>query len=591
MFRIRSRRNLTADLTQWRVMVTWIVEQVIGPLARVGNAAMRDVRLWMRLVVALLVVVVPIGTFLVTLMVQERNDALHASRERLGALARLAAEQEDDALQEAANLVRILGKVPDVTNGVPGRCHEIVRELVNEHPRIGMILVTQPGGLVTCDSGNPVPTGLSVSDRAWYRQAISPDAPDIIMSDLITSRATGQLTVVVATPTRSPIGSEAGTVSAGLNLAWFTEVGRRLGDETNSVVTVVSLQSGSVLARSAAADSWMGRFQPDRALLDDVRRNGSGIYEDDGDGGRIHGFARLPGMGGSQAAVLVSQRRVDVTQAANGHLRASLALLSAVFLGAMMASAAMAQSLVVRPLRILVSAAGKLGRGELQEALPLASIRGQEFRALASAINDAARQRNEREATLSRLAALDGLTGVANRRAFDAALRQVWMRRDEAVGLVMVDVDHFKLFNDCYGHQEGDAALRLVGQILGTTSRRLQDLVARYGGEEFVLLTSELGFDGVHAIGERVVSAVRSLKIPHSASPSGFLTASVGVVWTAVPDSSQEWESFLRAADDALYEAKRTGRDRCVVSLAIDHRVESVANRMPTSELDRVIPL
>ena len=163
---------------------------------------------------------------------------------------------------------------------------------------------------------------------------------------------------------------------------------------------------------------------------------------------------------------------------------------------------------------------------------------------------------------LEHLSRLDGLTGIANRRHFDAVfdrVRRRAARSGEPLCLAMIDVDHFKLYNDHYGHGAGDKALQRVARVLAEITRQPYDLAARYGGEEFgLLLTGPVELEGVL---DRVCQAVRALAIPHEmSSTAGILTVSCGGV--VVPCAHDEsLETLLRHADIALYQSKRSGRN------------------------------
>ncbi|WP_174874720.1 GGDEF domain-containing response regulator [Vogesella oryzae] len=186
---------------------------------------------------------------------------------------------------------------------------------------------------------------------------------------------------------------------------------------------------------------------------------------------------------------------------------------------------------------------------------------------------------------LKRLAFLDGLTGVANRRVFDETLPKEWarsQRKQQPLSVMMVDVDHFKAYNDCYGHLQGDSALRSVAQVLAATVKRPADLVARYGGEEFVVLLPETALEGAQQLAADMLQAVAQLALPHQASSvASHVTVSIGCASlgpcaaslsdeiVAIPfDISDEpagvGVSLLQAADAALYDAKGTGRARSV---------------------------
>ncbi len=162
----------------------------------------------------------------------------------------------------------------------------------------------------------------------------------------------------------------------------------------------------------------------------------------------------------------------------------------------------------------------------------------------------------------------DGLTGIANRRYFDERYSLLWdvaAREVSPLAIVMVDVDHFKLFNDNYGHTEGDACLVRVAQSLTRTVKRKTDLVARYGGEEFIGVFLKTNSDDAWRIAEAMRQEVLAESIPHGHSPTDQnVTVSLGLV-SLVPTSVDQPERLLARADKALYQAKERGRNRSVI--------------------------
>ena len=170
------------------------------------------------------------------------------------------------------------------------------------------------------------------------------------------------------------------------------------------------------------------------------------------------------------------------------------------------------------------------------------------------------------QTALEFLAARDGLTGVANRRSFDEKLAHEWLRgrrENEPLALLMLDVDHFKPFNDMYGHQLGDACLSRVAECAATIVFRPGDMVARYGGEEFAIVLPGTDMIGAINVADRVREAVSRLAIPHGGSEIGNVTVSIGVS-SVVPGDRLEFQALIKAADVALYRAKHDGRDRVV---------------------------
>ena len=165
---------------------------------------------------------------------------------------------------------------------------------------------------------------------------------------------------------------------------------------------------------------------------------------------------------------------------------------------------------------------------------------------------------------LKRLSSLDGLTGIPNRRHFDEVLAREWrraLRQGGELSIIMCDVDLFKQYNDAFGHQDGDECLRKVSQALTGTLDRGGDLVARYGGEEFVAILAETSAGGASFVAERMRDAVGQLNMAHPTSSFGRVTASFGIASArAFPEITPQ--KILEAADRALYQAKREGRNR-----------------------------
>ncbi len=159
--------------------------------------------------------------------------------------------------------------------------------------------------------------------------------------------------------------------------------------------------------------------------------------------------------------------------------------------------------------------------------------------------------------------ARDGLTGLKNRGAFDDDYARLWQqaaRERRSLALLLIDVDHFKSYNDRYGHQAGDRALRRVAQVVQRFARRPLDIAARYGGEEFLLALYDLGAEPVREIAEELRASIEALAIEHDDSPAGVVTASIGVSIVS-PRAGRSAEGAVQLADEALYAAKRAGRN------------------------------
>jgi diguanylate cyclase (GGDEF)-like protein len=184
--------------------------------------------------------------------------------------------------------------------------------------------------------------------------------------------------------------------------------------------------------------------------------------------------------------------------------------------------------------------------------------------------------------SLRRAAATDGLTGIANRRAFDGLLEREWMRTrrtGESISLLLVDVDHFKRYNDRYGHPGGDLCLQRIALALHDACQRPADQVARYGGEEFVVLLPDTPRRGALCVADRILTSVATLAIAHDDSPTArHVTVSIGIACqelAGVPVEVTRAQAaraaeMVRAADEALYRAKGAGRAQAGLSMLAD---------------------
>jgi two-component system chemotaxis family response regulator WspR len=184
------------------------------------------------------------------------------------------------------------------------------------------------------------------------------------------------------------------------------------------------------------------------------------------------------------------------------------------------------------------------------------------------ALRSSQQQLLETNLELQRLTHSDGLTGLSNRRYFDEYLSAEWRRAERdriELGLLMIDVDNFKSYNDTYGHVRGDDVLKLVANTIQTVANRPADLTARFGGEEFAIILPAASAGSLRLLGERVRREIEQLALPHRGSMTGpVLTISVGGA-SIMPEPGSPATSLIEAADVALYQAKHEGRNRVVV--------------------------
>jgi diguanylate cyclase (GGDEF)-like protein len=179
---------------------------------------------------------------------------------------------------------------------------------------------------------------------------------------------------------------------------------------------------------------------------------------------------------------------------------------------------------------------------------------------------------------LGQLAERDGLTGLFNRRSYEKQIERIWRqsRREQTqLAVMLIDIDHFKAFNDYYGHQAGDDALKTVADVISKNAQRPLDYAARFGGEEFALILYDPADQYGSELPEKLREDVRNCKIAHDTSPTDqYLTVSVGVAMV-LPDSKRSMAGAIQMADEALYQAKEEGRNKVVIQFSDDSHFET----------------
>lgn len=249
--------------------------------------------------------------------------------------------------------------------------------------------------------------------------------------------------------------------------------------------------------------------------------------------------------------------------------------------------------LVTEPLRYVTYHLRRSNIKPLPELNPLPFIQVKELKELRSTFNDLQSRVQKQRSELTELSLTDELSGIGNRRAFEDKLQQAWrrsQRHQQNIALILIDIDHFKQFNDIYGHQLGDQVIRQVGKALESCTQRQDEYAFRYGGEEFVLLCYLRDQDDLSALNTLIQKKIRELDIPHKGSTtSDLLTVSFGIAWLKETGSwlqNLSTDDWFRAADAALYSAKDAGRNCCRCTLIDQHTeiTESPVFQLPPTK-------
>jgi diguanylate cyclase (GGDEF)-like protein len=533
-----------------------------------------------RLMVIALLAVVPLMLDRVRVLEASRAERIeHANAEAIE-LAKRGAEAQSEVVASVRALVQVMARtyVTVLARGAPWACNAYLADLTSYVPWIKGLSIVGTDGRIKCATSQ-IAIGIDVSDRAYYQQALSKQ--EFVLSDYIIERVRNTPAIIAAYPARSESGSLDGVVLASISLQWIGQVAGATGRRAGTSVVLVDGR-GVVIAANRGEDGLIGKRLDDHPLLRDMLARDQGTLTGIGFDGvrRVFAFQRVPwtdarlAVGLDESAMLSSADREIGIAYAQLLLFGLLVLFVAWFGG---------ERLIVVPIQALARTAARFGRGELH-VRPTEQAWATEFVPLAIALEDMAGKLAEREEELrianrhlEELASLDGLSGLANRRGFDVRLAAEWKRASQLgqpLALLMVDVDHFKLYNDHYGHVEGDACLRTVGDTLSMVTIHDAVLVARYGGEEFALLLPGIDTDKAVEVAERARRAIESLGIVNAAATSHRVTVSIGVA-ARLPAAGEDSSALVEAADSALYAAKRRGRNAVVAHAAVKLRAAS----------------
>jgi diguanylate cyclase (GGDEF)-like protein len=531
-----------------------------------GSARRPILSIRARLVILALLAVVPLMLDRVRLMEASRAERTeHAAIEVLD-LAKRGADGQREIMTTVRAMLQVMARAYITMLARGETCNFYLADLAGNMPWIKGMSIVGANGRIKCAT-LPSALGLDLSHRPHYQEALK--TRDFVVSDYLIGRATQTPALIVAYPAQAIDDTVNAVVVASVDLQWLNTLVAALERKPGSRVLLIG-GSGTVFAAGPTDTQWIGANVSNSPLAKEIAAGDEGTAWIEGLDGvrRVFGFVRVPQ---SDAHLVVSLDESDVLQRIDREILTAYLQLGFFGLLVLLIAWFGGERLIVAPIRLLAQTAIRFGRGDL-DVRPTREFWAKEFEPLAVALDDMACQLSDREQELraanrhlEQLASLDALSGLANRRGFDTRLAADW-RRSSALGrpiaLLMIDVDHFKLFNDRYGHVEGDVCLHRVGKLL-EAFRGPDDLPARYGGEEFALLMPGADLEEALTVAERLRRAVEELFISHASSPIGQVTVSIGVS-AMVPGVGMRPAQLIETADVGLYSAKRRGRNSVV---------------------------
>jgi diguanylate cyclase (GGDEF)-like protein len=526
-----------------------------------------------RLVLLALILVAPLMLVRARSLADERARQMTAASVELTNLAQHSANTLKEVISSVETVLKSAAYIR-VSAGSIGRSCDILRASVPANlPWIRNLMIVGGDGRVQCSTLNAL-VGQDLSDRGYFRKALQTN--DFVFSDFMIAKFDHKPIMMAAYPVSAIDRGADSVILASVDLDWISRFMNNLGSRPGILVALVD-GTGIVLAAPEDQAGTIGRALNTLPMLSPIaeavlgadRADGSlSFVTPDGSERAVH-FSRIAG---TQSRLIVSVDEAEMSAAINREIRTAYLQLLLVCLFVLLGALLAAEKLIIKPIETITTMARRFGQGEWTERAAHGRLPA-EFVPLARAFNAMAAQLTEREreliATNDRLtvmASIDMLSGLANRRGFQSRLDFEWMKSqqyDSELSLMMIDVDHFKLFNDTYGHPEGDACLTRIGETLSAMAAETMGFAGRYGGEEFCLLLPNTDAARALEIGEMVRAAVQDLAMPHATSSYQTVTVSVGVASTR-PNTAQRPGDLIEAADAALYAAKHRGRNAVV---------------------------
>jgi diguanylate cyclase (GGDEF)-like protein len=539
-----------------------------------------------RLALLALILVAPLMLERARSLEQTRNKQIALAYSEFARLAQHSADSQREAIASVETVLKSAAHIQASKQASDLGCDTLQASLPVKLPWIRNLTIVGGDGRIKCATLDTL-VGLDLSDRTYFKRARQ--ARDLVFSDFLLSKYNNEPIVMAAYPVSAVNPESDFVIVAGVNLDWMSKIMNDLSGRRGILAILVD-SAGTVLAAPVDLTRMVGRpltsvptlaAAVTRAINSDQPTGLFSFQSADGTE-RSLSFSRIPGTE-SRLILFVDEARAaaDINRdIRNAYLQLGLVCVL-VLLGALFA----AEQLIIRPIHKLVAVARRFGEGDWSVRAANSRLPA-EFAPLARAFDAMAGHLSERERELiasndrlTVMASIDMLSGLANRRGFQSRLDFEWMKAQQCNGemsLLMIDVDHFKLFNDTYGHPEGDACLSRIGETLAGLAAATGGFAARYGGEEFCLLLPNTDMSRAREIGEMVRAAVQNLLIPHSTSSHQAVTVSVGVAGIR-PNKALNSSELLEAADASLYVAKRSGRN-AVAEHSLGQAAEKVSS-------------
>lgn len=461
---------------------------------------------------------------------RDYRSAFASARDSVTNLARATAQHAEDAIRQVDILTAALSERVEgdgLQNINVARIHNLLVQQSKIMPQLHGLFVYGADGQWIVTDKQEIPEPANNADRDYFQYHRTHDDRNVRIGEVVRSRSTDDLIIPISRRLNNPDGSFAGVLLGTIKVSYFVDYyGDFKIDDKGALV--LAMRDGTILVRRPFIASSVGKSLANSEIFTSYLPNSNeGVAEvkavvDHTD--RLYGYRALSTY---PLVVEAGLSRDSITAPWWRDLLKS--------------------GLVLVFLILVLTGFGLIVLSQLRQRMAMA------------------REIRHAHQAMREMALTDSLTGLGNRRRLDAALLdeiRLAKRQGSTLALIMLDVDHFKRYNDAYGHAAGDDCLSAVGRAIQQSVKRPGDLAARYGGEEFTVLLPNTDNAGAVRVAEQILQAIRSLEIEHSGHPLGKVTASAGITTGHPATTEVSSATLLKSADRCLYLAKQQGRNR-----------------------------
>lgn len=461
---------------------------------------------------------------------RDYRQAFAAARDSVTNLARATAQHAEDAIRQVDVLTSVLSERVEGDGldrmDIP-RIHALMSQQTQIMPQLHGLFIYGPDGQWIVTDKESSPEIANNADRDYFNYHRTHTDRSVRISDVVKSRSTDEFVLPISRRLNNPDGSFAGVLLGTIRVSYFVDYyGDFKIDDRGALV--LALRNGRILVRRPFMAPVIGQSLEDSEIF------------------RRYLPVADEGVAEVRAVVDDTYRLYGYRALTTYPLVVEAGLSRESFVGPWR------RDLIKTGVVLLVLIAGLTGFGiivliQLRQRIGMEN----QIRRAHQAMRD--------------MALTDSLTGLGNRRRLDIALTQEIGRANRqgySLGMIMLDVDHFKRFNDAYGHSAGDECLRRVASAIQQTLKRPADLAVRYGGEEFTVLLPDTDIEGASQVAQQILDVIRGLAIEHRGHPEHIVTASAGVTATLPASHPVTPAGMTKTADELLYAAKHAGRNR-----------------------------